>query len=67
MSRDNDASGGTGRKKWWYGIAMAAMICAFLIGMDVYGNGRITWSVWPVAAVLFFGVGFALLNRFGRE
>jgi hypothetical protein len=57
----------TGKPKWWYGSAVSVMICAFFIGMDVYQNGRITWSVWPVAAVLFFGVGFSLLNKFGRE
>lgn len=56
-----------GKKKWWYGIAVMAMICIFFIGIDVVHNGRITWSVWPVGAVLFFGAGFTLLNRFGRE
>jgi hypothetical protein len=55
------------KKKWWYGIAVMAMFCVFFIGTDVYFNGRITWSAWPVAAILFFGVGFSLLNRFGRE
>ena len=43
------------------------MICAFFIGMNIYQNGKITWSVWPVAAVLFFGVGFSLLNKFGTR
>ena len=63
-----DTSGGPkGPKKWWYDIAVMIMICVFFVGLDVYQNGRITWSVWPVAAVLFFGVGFALLNKFGRE
>lgn len=38
-----------------------------VLGMDFMINGKITWSVWPVAAVLFFGVGFTLLNKFGRE
>jgi hypothetical protein len=56
-----------GAKKWWYQIAVMCMICIFFVGIDVYQNHRITWSVWPVAAVLFFGVGFTLLNRFGRE
>jgi drug/metabolite transporter (DMT)-like permease len=67
MSMMRDTMGAQGQPKWWYGIAVAIMICAFFVGMDIYNNGRITWSVWPVAAVLFFGVGFALLNRFGRE
>jgi len=58
---------GKGAKKWWYGIAVMVMICIFFIGMDIYQNGRITWSVRPVAAVLFFGVGFTLLDKFGRE
>jgi len=63
-----DAMGGSkGQPKWWYGSAVAVMICVFFVGIDVYQNGKITWSVWPVAAVLFFGVGFSLLNKFGRE
>jgi len=56
---------GNGRKKWWYPIAV--MVCIFCGGTDVYQNGRITWSFWVLAAILFFGVGFTLLNRFGRE
>lgn len=67
MSMMKDATGGKGEKKWWYGIAVAAMFCIFFIGMDVYENHTVTWSVWVVAAFLFFGVGFTLLNRFGRE
>jgi hypothetical protein len=68
MSMMREAMGGDkGQPKWWYGIAVAVMICAFFIGIDVYHNHTITWSVWPVAAVLFFGVGFTLLNKFGRE
>ena len=66
MSTRRDAAGEKGEKKWWYGIAMAVMFCAFFVGIDVYQNHTITWSVWPVAAVLFFGVGFSLLNKFGR-
>jgi hypothetical protein len=62
-----DGCCGKGQKKWWYGIAMMLMFCAFFLGIDFLMNGRITWSVWPVAAVLFFGVGFSLLNKFGRE
>jgi hypothetical protein len=63
-----EAMGGSkGQPKWWYGIAVSVMICAFFIGMNIYQDGKITWSVWPVAAVLFFGVGFSLLNKFGRE
>jgi uncharacterized membrane protein YhaH (DUF805 family) len=58
---------GTGGKKWWYGIAVMLLISVFFLGMDFMMNGRITWSVWPVAALLFFGVGFTLLNKFGRE
>ena len=56
-----------GKKKWWYQIAIMCMICIFLVGVDVFQNHTITWSVWPVAAVLFFGVGFSLINKFGRE
>ncbi|MCK9630709.1 MAG: hypothetical protein M0R30_03625 [Methanoregula sp.] len=67
MSMMRDAMGAKGQPKWWYSIAVAVMICAFFLGMDFYSNGKITWSVWPVAAVLFFGVGFTLLNKFGRE
>jgi len=58
---------GTREKKWWYPIAVMVMICGFCGGIDVYYNGRITWSFWVLAAVLFFGVGFTLLNKFGRE
>jgi hypothetical protein len=68
MSMMREAMGGSkGQPKWWYGIAVSVMICAFFIGMNIYQDGKITWSVWPVAAVLFFGVGFSLLNKFGRE
>jgi len=67
MSMMMDGCCGKGPKKWWYGIAVMLMICIFFLGMDFMINGRITWSVWPVAAVLFFGVGFTLLNKFGRE
>jgi uncharacterized membrane protein YhaH (DUF805 family) len=63
----SDPLEGKGGKKWWYGIAVMVMIAVFFLGMDLVTNGKITWSVWPVAAVLFFGVGFSLLNRFGRE
>jgi uncharacterized membrane protein YhaH (DUF805 family) len=63
----DDTNGIRGRKKWWYGIVVMLMICMFFLGMDFMINGKITWSVWPVAAVLFFGVGFTLLNKFGRE
>ena len=56
-----------GDKKWWYQIVVIIMFCIFFVGIDVYQNGRISWSVWPVAAFLFFGVGFSLLNKFGRE
>jgi protein-S-isoprenylcysteine O-methyltransferase Ste14 len=67
MSIMKEAMQGKGAKKWWYQIAVMCMVCVFFVGIDVYQNGRITWSVWPVAAVLFFGVGFTLLNKFGRE
>lgn len=62
-----DGCEGEGKKKWWYGIALILMFCVFFLGMDFFMNGKITWSVWPVGAFLFFGVGFTLLNRFGRE
>jgi hypothetical protein len=67
MSMMKDAMKGKGEKKWWYGIAVMAMFCIFFIGLDVYNNHTITWSIWVVAAFLFFGVGFTLLNKFGRE
>ena len=67
MSMINDAGNGKGKKKWWYGIAVMAMFCIFFIGLDVYNNHAITWSIWVVAAFLFFGVGFTLLDKFGRE
>jgi hypothetical protein len=67
MSMMKEAMQGKGEKKWWYQIAVMIMICVFFFGIDLYSNGRITWSVWPVAAILFFGVGFSLLNKFGRE
>lgn len=67
MSTMAEGRRGRGQKKWWYGIAAMLFICVFFLGMDYSTSGRITWSVWPVAAVLFFGVGFSLLNKFGRE
>jgi uncharacterized membrane protein YhaH (DUF805 family) len=63
----DDTNGTGGKKKWWYGIVMMLMFCVFFLGMDFMMSGKITWSIWPVAAVLFFGVGFTLLNKFGRE
>jgi hypothetical protein len=66
MSTMKDAQKGRGEKKWWYSIAVMGMFCIFFLGMDIIQNGRITWSVWPVVVVLFFGVGFTLLNKFGR-
>lgn len=59
--------GAKGQPKWWYSIAVMVMICVFFAGIDFYHNGRITWSVWPIAALLFFGVGFTILNKVGRE
>ena len=67
MSMMRDAVNGKGEKKWWYGIAVMTMFCIFFIGMDVYQNHTITWSAWVVGAFLFFGVGFTVLNKFGRE
>jgi len=57
----------TVKKKWWYGIGVMVILCIFFIGMDLIQNRSITWSIWPVTAILFFGVGFSLLNKFGRE
>lgn len=62
-----DSMGRTGPKKWWYSIAVMAMFCIFFVGMDVYHNHTVTWSIWVVAAFLFFGVGFTALNKFGQE
>jgi hypothetical protein len=66
MSMMKEAMQDPGEKKWWYGIAIMIMFCVFFLGMDFLMTGKATWSVWPVAAVLFFGVGFSLLNKFGR-
>jgi len=57
----------TGKKKWWFNIAAMGLVCIFLIALDIIQNGRISWSVWPVAAILFFGVAFSLLRKFGTE
>ena len=62
-----DSMGQTGPKKWWYSIAVMAMFCIFFVGMDVYHNHTVTWSIWVVAAFLFFGVGFTVLNKLGQE
>jgi hypothetical protein len=43
------------------------IFCIFFLGTDFVLNGKTTCSVWPVVAILFFGVGFTLLNKFGRE
>jgi hypothetical protein len=56
-----------GKKKWWYSLGVMGLLCIFFLGMDLVQNQRITWSIWPVAAILFFGVGFSLLNKFGRD
>jgi len=56
-----------GQKKWWYPIGVFGILCVFFLGMDYATSGSITWSVWPVAAILFFGIGFSLLNKYGRE
>lgn len=56
-----------GRKKWWYNIAVFCIICVFLLVLDIATSGRITWSIYPVAAILFLGIAFCLLNRFGTE
>jgi hypothetical protein len=43
------------------------------LGLDILttfqstGKIAVTWSVWPIAAILFFGVALSLLNRFGTE
>lgn len=66
MSATEDTMKGRGEKKWWYGIAVMAMFSLFFMGMDYSQNHTITWSIWVVAAFLFFGVGFTLLNKFGR-
>jgi hypothetical protein len=52
--------GGTASRSW-------ECCASFFLGMDFLQNGKITWSVWTVAAVLLFGIGFALLNKFGRD
>jgi len=57
---------GKGEKKWWYRIGVMIMVGVFCAGLDVYHNGRITWSIWVLAAILFFGVGFTFLNKYGR-
>jgi hypothetical protein len=56
-----------GKKKWWYSLGVMGLLCIFFLGMDLVQNQHITWSIWPVTAILFFGVGFSLLNKFGRE
>jgi len=67
MSATQDGRKDRGTKKWWYGTALMAMFCIFFVGIDLYRNHTVTWSVWVVAAFLFFGVGFTFLNKYGRE
>ncbi len=56
-----------GRKKWWYDIAAGGILIAFFLGMDYITTGSITWSIWPIGAILFFWIAYRLLNLVGRE
>jgi len=58
---------GKGEKKWWFGIASGLILIFFFLFVDFLTTGRISWSLWPIGAVVFFWVAFALLNKFGRE
>ncbi len=60
------AVAGRKRKKWWYGLGAAFIVVLFFLGFDFLTSGSLTWSVWPIGAVIFFAVMFTLLNRFGR-
>lgn len=44
--------------KFYTHAASYACIAAFLMALDWWTTGRITWSVWPV-----LGLSFALSNR----
>lgn len=58
---------GKGRKKWWYDIAGLGLICIVLLAIDYITSGSITWSIWPILGIVVVGIGYKLLDRFGRE
>lgn len=60
-------AGKHGRKKRWYGIGAMAIACIFFLALDFATTRSISWSVWPIGALLFFGIAYHFLNRFGRE
>jgi len=51
-----------GKRKWWYNLGVAVLICAFLLFMDYATFGSVTWSLWPVAAMILFSLGFSALE-----
>ena len=56
-----------GKRRWWYNLGVVLLICAFLIFMDYATFGSITWSVYPVAAVLLFGIGFSIADYMKKK
>lgn len=56
-----------GEKKWWYDLGALGIVCLFFLVLDYYSTGRVSWSVYPIAAVVFFVGGFKLLDTFGRN
>jgi len=51
----------------WHDIIMTGIISAFILVADISTTGTITWSKWPAIAIFIFGIGFAVLEKFGKE
>ena len=55
------------RKKWWYSLVAMLIPVALFLGMDYATSGTLSWSLWVAGIMAFFGVAYALLNKYGRE
>ena len=51
-----------GEKKWRYDFGALGIVCLFFLALDFYSTGRISWSIYPIAAVAIFVGGFKLLG-----
>jgi len=58
---------GKGENKWRFETAFSLILVLFFLFVDFLTTGRISWSLWPIGAIAFFWIAFALLNKFGRE
>ena len=58
---------GIKKKTVWHELVMVLIISLFVLVFDFSTNGAITWSILPAVAIFVFGVGFAVLDRYGRQ